>query len=147
MNTLILKPEHFQILQFNKELVDKWVAALRSGKWVQITGAMTDPSIPNSACCLMVAEAECNNKTVENYYSRFENQSGYDVAGLPSSRVNAFRLKVPDNVSSWLPENLEATYTNQIAVSGYTPSQWNDSLKLSFERIATLLETGSITFE
>lgn len=147
MNTLMLKPEHFQILQFNKEIVEQWIAALRSGKWVQITGAMTDPSIPNSACCLMVAEAACNHKVVENYYSRFENQSGYDVAGLPSSRINPLRLNVPDNVSSTLPENLEATFTNQITASGYTPSQWNDSLKLSFEQIATLLETGSITFE
>jgi hypothetical protein len=147
MNTLMLKPEHLKILQFNKEIVDKWVAALRSNKWVQHTGAMTDPSIPNSACCLMVAEAECNNKTVEDYYSKFENQFGYQIDALPTSKESPLYLKIPDSDDFWFPESLEAKFVNQISGTGYTPAQWNDSLKLSFEQIATLLETGSVTFE
>lgn len=142
MNTLKFIDKHRQILQENKELVDMWIVGLRSGKWVQTKGAMTNLTVENSACCLMVLEAECNNKVTDDFV--WTDPAGTKhVNGMPSAAGDPLWFR--DYASKkFMPESL-------IAVDGagtpYNPAEWNDYLELTFDQIADLLEKGEIQFE
>lgn len=139
MNKVVLTKESKAALSANKEFTDKWVAGLRSGKYTQIRHSMVVHDVPNSACCLMVMEMECNGRSRE----------GFPVAGLPSDLAKPYTLtSVPDCLL--LPEDIQAevwTEDGWQTATMFKPAEWNDILELSFEQIATLLETGELEYE
>jgi hypothetical protein len=153
MDTLQITTEDWDLLQKNKPITDKWIAGLRSGKWIQTIGAMTSVDVPNSACCLMVVEAECNNKTVNDYIRIPNNELDVPTAaGLPSEEENPLQLQL-HGLGFKYPQSLTAVFKCNSGIerlrkfhnTSLAPSQWNDTLQLTFEEIATLLETGSLT--
>jgi hypothetical protein len=152
MDTLKIISTDWEVLKHNKAIIDKWIIGLRSGKWMQTTGNMTNPNVPNSACCLMVLEAECNNKVTTNYVTVYNQDQLGSIAGLPTERENPLKLqlqgpglKYPQNIYAIFKCNSGVKRLQQFDNSRLVPSQWNDVLGLSFEEIATLLETGSLT--
>ncbi len=134
--TLKLDDKSKKTLKENQEFVDKWVVGLRSGKYTQVKEAMVYPDIPQSCCCLMVAEIEGNGKSWEDGINP---GNGYTESyPVPSQMPNG---------CPWL-ENLVATHppTTDFDRCEYQPYNWNDELELSFEDIATLLETGEVSY-
>ena len=152
MDTLQIVAKDWEVLQQNKEIISKWIEGLRSGRWIQITGSMTNQNIPNSACCLMVLEGECNNKVTTDYVTVYDSEQLGSIAGLPSERGNPLELQL-HGLNFKYPQNIHAIFKCNSGIedlkkfhnTNLTPSQWNDSLELTFEEIATLLETGSLT--
>ena len=146
--TLTIHPNHVEVLKENQEIVNKWIVGLRSGKYAQANGAMTDPNIVNSACCLMVLEAECNNKSTSDY-TYVDSNNTVNSYGLTDDSAKCLQLLRANNASNLLPQALKAELScgNQVLENSTTPSQWNDTLKLTFNQIADLLESGSINFE
>ena len=148
MATLTLTDTSKEVLRKNPVTLSKWIVGLRSGKWIQTYGAMTEQDNPSCACCLMVLEAECNGKTTSDYVNTTADGLVY-VQGMPSSRPNA--LKFTGEPDGFMPEFLTAKYIydddDKKSPITYSPMGWNDSLKLSFEQIADLLENGSITLQ
>lgn len=145
MDTLQITTEDWDLLQKNKPITDKWIAGLRSGKWIQTTGAMTNPNVQHSACCLMVLEGECNNKVTTDYVKP------YAISGLPTEEKNPLQLqlhglgfKYPQNLTAIFKCNSNIVRLQKLHNTNLIPSQWNDALQLTFEEIATLLETGSL---
>lgn len=135
MPKLTLTEESKTKLKENQEFTDKWIAGLRSGKWMQCREMMVYPEIPNSCCCLMVAEIECNGAKWEDGI-RFDKDagelcnSGWDV---PSDMASP---------SVWT-EGLVAI--NEYGRT-YQVVDWNDDLVLSFNKIADLLENGEVEY-
>lgn len=115
-----------QKIKENPEFMQKWIAGLRSGKYPQARGAMVDADVPNSACCLMVMEMECNGRDWED---------GLDKC-LPSTLEGGI---------TW-PQELGLA--DERLLGGFTRvAHWNDNLEFTFDQIATLLETGSLEVE
>ena len=139
MATLTLTDTSKEVLRKNPVTLSKWIVGLRSGKWIQTYGAMTEQDNPSCACCLMVLEAECNGKTTSDYIN----------TTMPSSRPDA--LKFTGEHDGFMPEFLKAKYIcdddDKTLPATYFPMGWNDRLRLSFEQIADLLENGSITLQ
>lgn len=146
--TLTMYPSYVEVLKENQEITNKWITGLRSGKWIQTSGAMTNLDVVNSACCLMVLEAECNNKSVDDYMYVDEHDLVRSY-GLPADNSRCLKLRRTDSASTLLPQALKASLTcdDTVLESITTPSMWNDRYKLTFNQIADLLESGSINFE
>ena len=146
--TLTMHPRYVEVLKENQEITNKWIVGLRSGKYTQANGAMTNPNIINSACCLMVLEAECNNKSISDY-TYVDSDNIARSYGLPADGSKPLQLLRAYDVSNLLPQGLQAELScgNQIIENSTTPSMWNDRFKLTFNQIADLLESGSINFE
>lgn len=127
----------------NKEFIEKWIKGLRSGKYTQTRGAMVDPDLPNSACCLMVMEMECNGrKWEEGSYTVDEDEV------VEGSEWGTFVVRMPSEFSNGVrwPQILEATVygCTSTLVGCASPHQWNDRYGLTFNQIADLLEHGEV---
>jgi hypothetical protein len=131
---LTLSSRSKRLLEEHPEFTTKWISGLRSGKYTQHRGEMCDPGVKSSACCLHVMEMECNGKEWSDGVS-----CGRHSFAVPSSmKDNFFRFSEND-----APETLKAFDENG---SIYDTAMWNDSLCLSFNQIAYLLEKGEIEF-
>lgn len=147
--SLTLYQGDFDLLHvWNKEVTTKWIAGLRSGKWVQTTSAMTNIEIPNSACCLMVLEGECNNKVVADFIYAKEIAGIPKPMTMPNGRTDYLVFKHA-NGDAKLPQDIPALlHSPNLKSTGdlIYPAGWNDNLCLTFEQIADLLEFGQIEF-
>jgi len=116
----------------NKVNMQRWVDALRSGKFEQVTGAL---NIGGKFCCLGVAcelaMADGVGLDVERYGERVI-YSGYDTVLPPA--VQAWLGVTYQNPYVMVPEGIDA------AGQRYMLSWCNDTLKLSFNMIADLIE-------
>jgi hypothetical protein len=123
----------------------KWIAALRSEEYHQAFGNMCDPSLPNSACCLHVLEMEVGNKAWE---------SGIDKQ-LPNEITNENNTSLAHEEQAYvidavrfnetLAQDIKAAYEGQdYGAPIMKPSGWNDTVGLSFNQIADLLEYGVV---
>jgi hypothetical protein len=117
----------------NKDVIRKWVDALRSGKYPQTRGALTRINFGDSKysyCCLGVlcelasAEGVCLKQ--DELYS--DSHQGFVVYNETSSTL-------PDAVISWAGLD---SYNPRI--SGKYLSELNDVYLLSFSDIADLIE-------
>lgn len=113
----------------NKELKEKWVAALRSGKYEQGTGALR--SVDNRYCCLgvlcevMGIEAEQSHKSLPYRYDGSIACLSNTIASRAGLSGLFARLKVP------------FTYKNE----DYTDlAALNDKTDIGFEGIANIIE-------
>lgn len=119
-----------------KERADEWIAALRSGKYTQITGALHKD---NGFCCLGVAcdisglgEWKLNYDSNENPTSK--PQAFWDVQGkrnrkiLPECVMEYFGI----NDSTGLFYNSDSIRTEL--------TNLNDTSRLSFNEIADVIE-------
>jgi hypothetical protein len=132
MNKLTLTPESEQALRNNPIDTATWVKGLRSGNYVQNRGGMCDIDIPNSACCLHVLEMDAGGKAWE------DGANSWGSLELPSEMVGESVM-----FDDFLAEDIKAVVNLGRKES---PAQWNDDLKLTFNQIATLLETGSVEY-
>ena len=121
MNKLKLTEKSKNKIQQNQEFVNKWIKGLRSGAYAQIQSMMCRENTPNSACCLHVMEMECNGRDWEEGIGKI----------YPSRMYGGV---------TW-PEELKA---EDVSGNLLYPVNWNDSLSLTFNQIADLLETGEI---
>lgn len=145
MNRIVLTEESKAVLAANQEFTDKWIAGLRSGKYVQIQESMIEPDIPKSACCLMVMEMECNDRSWMDV-ADFNERNIF--AEMATDLPDPYKFKVIVN-DLYYPEDLQARVYlggDYDAIIG-GPVEWNDGLNLSFKQIATLLETGELEYE
>lgn len=133
MNELTLTPESIQALADNPEAVAKWCTALRGGKWVQHREDMCVADIPNSACCLHVLEMEVGGMEWDEGLNK----------GIPSDITNT-----PVSFNGIDAEDIKAVLSDpEFSIGTFVPSEWNDDLLLTFDQIATLLETGSVEWD
>lgn len=137
---LTLNEQSKAYLAENSDLKNKWIAGLRSGKYPQITGAMVDPRLPGSCCCLMVAEIECNNRDWNEAFS--ETDCDYvDVAVTPEDFQDGLKKL------GKLEAIYEVPFKFKAKGESWRPAEWNDHLKLTFNQIADLLERGEVEYE
>jgi len=112
----------------NKKNIRKWIKALRSGKYIQITGNLHKD---NGYCCLGVA---CEVSGLSEWKRK----------DLPFTLNSYFYLDalntLPDPVQKWLGvENCNPT------CNGRFLSDWNDSQFYNFTQIADLIEERYLT--
>lgn len=128
MENLQLTKESKQILKEKEPLTSEWIKLLRSGYYTQENYRMADPDVPNSCCCLMVAEI-ANGRKWEDHYNHRNN---FVVALTPMG----------------LRDGLEWTHTllanTKAGTPFYKPEDWNDILRMNFDQIADLLEHGKV---
>lgn len=135
---LMLTEDSKQIIKEHQAEVDIWIKALRSGIYPQVRETMLHPKIPNSCCCLMVAEVACNGLVWGEWKSkRTEHCILQLYEGIP--------LFPKDLIAGleW-PASLRAKTAIGLTTS---PDYWNDNLDLTFTQIADLLETGEVYYE
>ena len=127
----------------NKENMQKWIKALRSGRYTQANGALRKPGareigpIPSeyttkfndyAYCCLGVA---CELFCEENIY--------YD-----STDIWYDNSLLPEDVQEWLgivnsdPYLTDKDYEPEVRTK--SASSWNDDIKADFNKIADLIE-------
>ena len=114
-----------------KEIAEKWVAALRSGAYSQVTGALTYGG--NGYCCLGVL---CQMAANEGATHRFESEHG-GVYTYGSSRDNADTAYLPMDVRKWSGVGTHRGYVSSIDCSLAT---LNDNGK-TFAEIADVIQT------
>ena len=132
-NTKVFKLDREALINLTgKDNVDKWVTALRSGKYIQIRSKMASEDIPNSACCLHVAAIEVDGVKWED--AIFNDT----VIGLPSGFHESINASFSELLANFGRIRVCSQYNN----SGF--SRLNDFYKLSFEQIAELIEEGEL---
>lgn len=143
--SLVLNQYSKNILEKYEEFKNNWIGGLRSGEFIQTTTKMCNKEVRNSACCLFVMEMVCNNKCWEDGLNPENVEEG--VYYLPSDMENCFHF---DGTFGYdLPEHLSANIysSDRRRLAPYSPSAWNDRLKLTFNQIADLLEYGEVELE
>ncbi len=126
----------FDRSKHKQEDLDKWAGALRSGAYTQHHGEMCDPDEPNSACCLHVAGMAVDGTSWEEPLIIGGDTVSIRSKSFPSA-VNRFAFEMSDvridGIQGSLPSESRLLFP-----------YLNDTLKVSFEDIATLIETGTL---
>ena len=115
----------------NQEIKEKWVAALRSGKYTQGHASLCKD---NKYCCLgvlceLAVEEGITTKLVNDnhiYYGKYKN--------------NAYP---PQEVCEWADfgkEKCNYDYIKNPEINGYRLDKYNDDLNKNFNEIADLIE-------
>lgn len=127
----------------NKENIRKWVEALRSGKYQQMKGKLSDGKC---FCCLGVAcevaieNGVKMNKIVDNSGTEIEYQGQLDSSAG----------ELPEDVSRWLDlvvddEDGFLRFSSDPKLPtpehrNFSATTWNDSMEYTFAQIADLIE-------
>lgn len=119
----------------NLEVEARWVAALRSGRYVQGTDSLhaVDATGRATFCCLGVL---CELAWEDDVVTRFVNEHGLVAYGEVGETA-----VLPEEVADWA-----GLSDADPLVSGYTLSGWNDGVQhhdlepVDFDRIADLIE-------
>lgn len=119
----------------NKEIADKWVAALRSGKYSQTIGRLCadtsdEGQAETSYCCLGVLcdlhSKETGKGEWFGYCYRCDSGNGFEVP--------------PDEVVAWAGmKDANPVYTTK-PIANNTIAQLNDNAEWSFGWLADLIE-------
>lgn len=124
----------------NRENIQKWVDALRSGDYKQGEGALVSGSDSDKHyCCLGVACAIAANEGIVSY----DGSGGYNRHGEYEDYSDHSDTELPEVVKVWLGVN---AVDPLIATSGEGVEERihainaNDSLGWSFEQIASAVE-------
>lgn len=111
-----------------KEIADKWIAALRSGKYKQAKMALRDPE-NDSYCCLGVL---CDISGLGEWITYELSRPYYQLTDHDlSSKV------LPDGVKEWA--GMRDCY-GEMPLINRTLTAENDKAGSSFEQIASLIE-------
>ena len=115
----------------NKEIADKWVEALRSGKYKQTSGFLCRvfPDGKESYCCLGVL---CDILGTPNEITKLANAKAYDgkYNYLPESVVEKCDLKTSRGVIAHMSSNL-----SQINDRGESFTTIADIIEKNWERL------------
>lgn len=119
----------------NLEIRARWLAALRSGAYVQGSEALHDVNAAGRAtfCCLGVL---CELAWEDNVVTRFVNEHGFVTYGASGETA-----VLPDEVATWA-----GLSSHDPTVAGFPLSGWNDGIihhqlePVDFDRIADLIE-------
>lgn len=120
----------------NEEIKAKWIAALRSGKYVQGVERLHRKSLNNDEfCCLgVLCEIAADNDVVDrvgtDYSIGYWNRMTEGYASWAS---------LPTSVMLWAGLRQDDPVINPFE-SATTLSNLNDSQRLSFDEIATVIE-------
>jgi len=118
----------------NKNNIQEWVKALRSGDYEQIDGALR---INEKYCCLGVAcdIALKSGDLTDDYRwetsDRFGTEEDFYSTALPSVVVDWLGLKANQHDPMLVSENGE---------EAHSASNWNDGQQASFNDIADMIE-------
>jgi hypothetical protein len=118
----------------NSDVKQKWVEALRSGKYKQGTGALRDSD--GMYCCLgvlceLAVEAGAASRTNSGTYG-VRDEEGYMIDGSDSV--------LPQSVSVWAGLHGAANPMVVFGTNHASLADLNDNVGLSFERIADVIE-------
>lgn len=142
--------------QCNKENMQKWIEALRSGIYTQANGALRKPRGPIPAeyttkfndyayCCLGVAcELFCEEKEREL-------DADADDIHYDSTDIWYDNSLLPEDVQKWLGITnsnpyltdkfwTHPAYNSETEILTRSASSWNDDIKADFNKIADLIE-------
>lgn len=110
-----------------KEFTEKWLEALRSGKYNQATGVLYSP-FKHGYCCLGLAASLCGMKDEELYGHQFIQGSCYSIEEIEKIRKDGY----PEELSTmefYLP----------VSSLGGGLAEMNDA-GITFEEIADWIE-------
>jgi hypothetical protein len=118
------------------ELKQKWIEALRSGKYEQGRGQLRDAS--NRYCCLGVLADVCGVEWAQNTQRKY----------YPKGEVHIFYINSePDNPDSYSDRTLSPKFQDQVGLDGgqhHCLLAMNDNLRRTFNDIADYIESKSI---
>lgn len=115
----------------------KWVEALRSGKYEQCAGSLHDEV---GYCCLGVA-CEVYQKEVGDLDVRIHANTNSQFYGC--TMYDAEISTLPDRVADWLNVNDIGSLKEKFGCCS-SLTQLNDALKLSFNKIADVIESDNL---